>query len=392
MSYYYRKPRHRTSWYSRTNRDAPRASGPRKSFDVEQYLKQEFFNCDDLTFAKIANLYRHLYGPGPYRYLLNTFYSWKKGHVRVSGQTTDRILECVPKFLTDDKRFHILKCEIVHFVERLHFKQQNKKASIGQLNSLFENYAKEIDNFREVNLTWFVSKGIFDETEIEEFLAVSKYALRERLNLCCRQVQNDLSLVKYKFMGLKPGTFSATYRIDFLSSTIDLSKLDETSSIDIELATVRVNIAGKFKRFAEEYILEELVQMSFSEKEGEINRFIKAADLDFVLAQYDAIANQDGEASLKSTFKGEGGVLSLSLELKSLQRVYRRIFISLAKLGVYGGLLLGAVALVIVFHLYRVLILLIFGGWVVGAALLGGITTEIRTLRSLKGDLKTYGR
>lgn len=391
MSYYSRRAGYRRSWYQKRVLTSTRPIGPRKAFDVTSYLKNEFFNADDKTFARIAHLYKQLYGYGPYKYLLETFYSWKSGHVRVSGQTTTRILECVPKFLTDDKRFYILKCEIVHFVETLHFKQQNKAASLAQLNSLFEDYAKEIESFNQVNLTWFVSKGIFTEAEIQQFLSVCKYALREKLDLSYRQVQNDLTLIKSKFSGLKTGTFTATYRIDFLSSTVNLAQINEIPSDRARLPMAGVQVDGKFKRFTEEYILEELMKMSFAEKEGEVNRFIKAKDIDFFISQHNAIVDKGGEASLKSSFKGEGGQLSLSMEVKSLPRIHAAIFMSLAKLGLYAALLLVAAALVIIFHLYRVIVLLIIGGWIVAAALLGAINTEVQTLRSLKEDLKRYG-
>jgi hypothetical protein len=329
--------------------------GPRKSFDVTSYLKNEFFNADDKTFARIAHLYKQLYGYGPYKYLLSTFSSWKLGYVRVSGQTTTRILECVPKFLTDDKRFFILKCEIVHFIETLHFKQQNKTASLAQLNTLFEDYAKEIENFNQVNLAWFVSKGIFTETELQQFLSVCKFALREKLDLSYRQVQDDLSLIRSKSSGLKTGTFTATYEIDFLNSKIDLSQIDELPSNRCHLPMKRLQVEGKFKRFTEQYILEELMKMSFTEKEGEVNRFIKAKDIDFFIGQYNAIVESGGEASLKSSFKGEGGQLSLSLEVKSLPNIHAAIFMSLTKLGLYAGLLLVAAALVLFFNFTELL-------------------------------------
>src|SRR5436853_6781117 len=98
MSYYYKRRGYRRTWYSKNRASASTPQGPKESFDITAYLKNEFFNADDLTFAKVANLYRRLYGYGAYKYLLETFYSWKHGHVRVSGQTTTRILQCVQKF------------------------------------------------------------------------------------------------------------------------------------------------------------------------------------------------------------------------------------------------------------------------------------------------------
>jgi len=387
MSYY----RYRNNRYYRGSRTTPTPRGPRKLFDITSYLKNEFFNADDITFAKIARLYKQLYGYGAYKYLLDTFYSWKLGHVRVSGQTTTRILECVPRFLTDDKRFHILKCEIVHFIDTLHFKQQNKNISLSQLNNSFENYAKEIDSFSQVNLNWFVKKGIFSQTEIDQFLSVCKYALRQKLNLSYRQVQADLALIRTKLSCFKPGTFTANYQLDFLSSKVDLSQLNDTPLTLIQLGSDQIRLDGIFKQFAEQYILEELMKMSFSEKEGEVNHFIKSNDLDFFIGQYYELLDKDSEAALRSEFKGEGGQLTLFLDVKSLKRIQASIVVSSAKLFLYTAILVTGIILVFVFELYKIIALLFFGGLILGGFLLGAINAEFRALRNLTLDLKRYG-
>src|SRR5256714_11239169 len=176
MTYYYGPRRRRRYW--RSNRAVLNVSTPARNskfFDVEAYLKNEFFTADTATLTRIIGLYRRIYGDGAYRYLLQTYSAWKIGSVRVSGQTSVRILQCVPKFLSDEKRFYILKCEIIRFIDRLHGKQQNKGTSLTQLSARFQSYAAEIDKFGEINLPWFLKDGIFDESEIQQLIAACKY-------------------------------------------------------------------------------------------------------------------------------------------------------------------------------------------------------------------------
>ena len=87
-----------------------------KTFSAYSYIENEFFNADDELFQKISNLYFNIYGERPYRYLLNTYNSLKSGSVKTSRQTMKRIFRCVPRFLTDEKRFIILKNEILFFI------------------------------------------------------------------------------------------------------------------------------------------------------------------------------------------------------------------------------------------------------------------------------------
>jgi hypothetical protein len=393
MSYYYRRRYSYKRNYSRTSGTNPQVERrPRKSFDITAYIKKEFFNADDLIFTKVASLYRQLYGDGAYKYMMETFYSWKSGSVGLSEQTMRRILECVPKFLSDEKRFYILKCEMIYFIETLHLKQQNKKTSLSQINDLFESYAKEIENFNQVNLSWFVGKGIFTETEIQQFLDVCKYALNKKLNLSFRQVQSDLTLIKSKLSDLKQGSFHASYQIDFLTSTVELSNINQTTLNFKQLTKHEIIPEGTFKQFAEQYILEELIKMDFSEYEGGFNSNVKSNDLDFFISQYKEILDRDNEVSLKSEFKGEGGQLNLSLDIKSLKKIQASLFISGGKLTLYVAISVFAIFLIFAIQLHKEFTLLFFGGLIIGGMLYRGIITEIETMKNLKLDLKRYGK
>ena len=223
--YKYRQPIFKTA--------NPRDKSP-KRFDVRNYLKDEFFNCDDITFKRIANLYCKLYGVGAHNYMMKTFYSWKNGRVGISGQTFSRILECVPKFLSDEKRFFILKCEVVFFLDTIQYNQQakSKYANLGDIQRLFEGYLNEIEKFDKSNLSWFVGKGIFTDFELDQFLSACKYALKRKLNLACRQVFNDLTLIKSKVIQFSIQNYFATYRIDFLNTTIDIDSITSKQILD----------------------------------------------------------------------------------------------------------------------------------------------------------------
>jgi len=393
MNYYSRRQYHYRKRYYKTSSGRQQPKGRTiKTFDITSYIKNEFFNADEITFIRIANLYRQLYGYEAYKYMINTFVSWKSGFVGLSGQTLYRILVCVPKFLSDEKRFYILKCEVIYFIEELHLKQQRKYISLSQLNELFENYAKEIDNFNKINLSWFVDKGIFNETEIRQFLDVCKYALNKKLILSYQQVLNDLNLIKTKLSSFKQGSFDANYQIDFLFSKVNLLNINQTTLDFVQFNSHEIKLDGIFKQFAEKYILDELMKIEFTEKEGEVNRFVNSKDLDFFISQYYEILNKNNEASLKSEFKGGGGQLYLSLEIKSLKKIHISLFLSVAKLFLYAGLFISAIILFFVFQLYKIFEILFFGGLIGGGILLGAISTEFKTIKNLNLDLKRYGK
>lgn len=363
-----------------------------KRFSTYSYIENEFFNADRETLRKITDLYYDLYGYGPYKYLINTYPYWKSRNVSTSRQTMGRIMECVPRFLSNEKRFFILKNEVIYFIETLHQKQQNKNTSLSELNTLFENYQTQIDNFNQSNLPYMVGKRIFTPEEIEQFLLVCKYALLEKLNLAFKQVQNDLVLFKEKISSFNTGVFKASYQIDFLNSKIDLSDINEFQLDFIKLKQQEINPNGTYKQFAEQYILEEFMEMSFSVKEGAVNHFVKSKDLEFFLDQYHQINTKENEATLKSDFKGEGGQLNVILEVKSIHKIKSMIFLSGAKMIIYFAVLIIAIFLVVKLKLYEIVILVIIGGFILGLILLEIFKSEIQTIKNLKLDLKRYGQ
>lgn len=306
-----------------------------KRFSTYFYIENEFFTADRETLRKITDLYYDLYGYGPHKYLIDTYHSWKSGYVSTSGQTMGRIIECVPRFLSDEKRFFILKNELIYFIETLHQKQQNKNATPFEINTLFENYAAQIENFNQSNLPYMVGKRIFTSEEIEQFLLVCKYVLLERLNLSYMQVQNDLILFKNKISKVNSGVFKASYHVDFLNSKIDLSNINDFHFDFTKLKQQEIIPNGTYKQFAEQYILEEFMQMNFSAKEGDVNYFVKSKDLDFFLDQYHQTKTKKNEAILTSEFIGEGGQLYLILEVKSLKKLRISFAYSVTRIFAY---------------------------------------------------------
>jgi hypothetical protein len=345
MSYYrYKKSDRSTSRIFHSNN--PNDKRPRRKLDVRNYLKDEFFSCNDIVFARIADLYCALYGANAHNYMMKTFYGWKSGRVSMSGQTFSRILECVPKFLSDEKRFYILKCEIILFLETIHYNQQgkkNNKVSIAEINSLFENYLTEINNFDKGHLSWFLGKGIFTEVELEQFLLACQYSLRKKLNLAYRQVYNDLLLIKHKLANHKMGTFDGSYKIDFIDSTVEIKNINAVPLPMLEFENRDFKIEGNFKQYAERYIIEELMALNFSERVGESKALIKSNDIDIIFSHFNGLKKQNSEVEIKSSFEGEGGLLNINLSFTPTKKIIQNITLSviniLAFFGCIGGMI-----------------------------------------------------
>jgi hypothetical protein len=362
-------------------------------FNVQSYLKKEFFNADKETFQKITELYRDLYGNDAYRYLLSVYDSWKSNRVSMTFWTVKRIVECVPRCLSDEKKFFILKNEVINFLQTIQVKKENSYSysSLSEINSLFENFAIKIDKFNSNNLSHIISKKFFSSEEIENFIIVCKYILFEKLRQSYRQVCNDLILFKEKVSNIKRGLFSSHYHIEFLNLKIDLSNINEFQFNLIEFKREIAFPNGPYKSFAEQYILEEIMEMNYFEKKGALNRQIKSNDLNFFFEQYEKLKHEKTEAEINSDFIGEGGKLTISLEVKSISKIYTLIFLISSKL--IAGLVILGTSIFFIFEFNSKNMLFIFlCCFVFIIYLIGFIVIRIEELKIQIKNLRKYGK
>ena len=110
--------------------------------DIKIHLKNEFLNSDPKTFNRMVKVYGKLHGTPAKNYMLKTVDQWRAGTREMSDQTVVRILGIIPRFLTDEQRFYILKQEVVYYFSSMQYYHQNKSntRSVLGVNMLFINY------------------------------------------------------------------------------------------------------------------------------------------------------------------------------------------------------------------------------------------------------------
>lgn len=362
------------------------------SFNIYEYLRKEFLNADKETFRLIARFYRTHYGDNAYSYMLNTYTSWKSGSISVSSLTMGRIIKCVPQFLSPEKRLYILRCEIHNFIEKAKGKLKSNDLKLANLHFLFETLQKEIINFNKSNLHWFIGKDIFPEEQVEHYLNVCKYALNERLIQSYKQVINDLKIASDKFQSFRFEINLATYKIDFLNLSFDILQVRKYNIPYIPLNSLPLNIETSFKKYGEQYILEELMKMSFYEKEGNVNASLKSKDIDTIFSHFIELKKEKNEVTMKSKFHGDGGLLTMQLEFTPLKKSIESALISSSRIiAIVVGLTIGTL-LISKLELYWLILILLSGGAFIVYVLLFSIPEEIKKIRKSLIQIKRYGK
>ena len=289
-----------------------------KKRSIYDFLEKEFLNADKETLSLITNYYYKRYGYGAGNYLVNTYYKWKSGYVGISSLTFGRIIECMPKFLSEEKRFFILKDEIYTFLEK---KKENFNKEFNgcvkpeEINKCFVDLQKLLWNFGKEDLQWFIGQNIFSEAQVEHYLNICRYVLNEKILQAHVLVQEDLHLIKTKLSNFNEPINNARYFVSFLNISIFVKNITKVNLEFSKLASLKLNIEDSLKKFGENYFLDELMKLSFLEKSNSANSLIKSNDIDILFSNFTKIKKSSTEQILmNSKFDGEVGILFISLE------------------------------------------------------------------------------
>ena len=76
---------------------------------IDQDVLEILYRAPYRTFVDLLLAYERLHGKAAADYLEKAFPRWRDGQTKVSGQSAERLVNLVPKFLTRDQRYTLLK-------------------------------------------------------------------------------------------------------------------------------------------------------------------------------------------------------------------------------------------------------------------------------------------
>ncbi|OGW41542.1 MAG: hypothetical protein A2Y97_04885 [Nitrospirae bacterium RBG_13_39_12] len=107
MVAYYRKYHRQTNWAAyHTNKRNQLTS---LFAGIDQDIESIFLNLDKNALESIFRQYGRDYGDDAEKYARKTFPKWKNGTTKLSGQTAERLLNLLPPFLSQNKRYELVK-------------------------------------------------------------------------------------------------------------------------------------------------------------------------------------------------------------------------------------------------------------------------------------------
>lgn len=363
--------------------------------DYSQFLLQEFFTADLETRQKLSNFYVQEYGSRSFAYLKRKYSEWVNGDYHLTDLMRERITSIMPKFLNDTAKhklgIHEFMASIKSTVKSFQSSQKTtfrNTLNLKQPQEVVSIFEKEYEKIQTLTIRNF-RFNILTEEEKEEALVISKYILEIKLQKDFDQIERDFNTFFPYMFKFKRGIYSASYLITSFNLRVDITN---TGIDDIEIPKSNINETeanSRFKEYSDKYLAYELVSIHKEANKAVSNSFLNANDIALFFGHYEELSNGESEVSMNSTFQGEGGILSLKAQMKPLKLLKELIIISSIKLAIYFIVIITLVSLAVNHKLFT---LLIIGGFFVGIFALSFVSEEIKQLKSLTKEFKTYGK
>lgn len=370
-----------------------------ENLDYNQFLLQEFFNADLDTRRKISNYYIDKFGDRSFAYLKRKYSEWANGNYHLTDLMSGRIISMMPRFLNADAKHKLgihqfmstIKKAVKAF-EREQNHRYNRTKYISRTSELLEIFEKEYSeiqsySYDSLNIYGHRSDMLKDD-ELIEAIEISKHILEVKLQNLYDQIERDFQIFLPFIQGLKIGTFESSFKIKAFDIVINLAKLDSNEIKVPSFKIPEIESNSVYKKYSDKYLAYELVSINRMAKEQIASSFLNTNDLQLFLNHYNELSNYDSEVSFDSNFKGESGELKIKARLVPPKILKTSLLYSFIKLTIYIVITISLIALAIRNEAYT---LLLFGGFFVGIFAFTMISEEIKEIRTLTKELKTYG-
>lgn len=364
--------------------------------NYQAFLLSEFFNASDDEKVKILNAYKAHFGISSYNYMLsNYWYSWQLGYRKISNVQADRICSIMPQLLNDvaiqklgTNDFMMgIKDTVKSFLYTQKASFRNT-VNIKNPQELVEIFEKEFEKIKETKIRSF-RFNVLTHAEKKEALEIAHYILKTKLQMSFEQIERDFNTFLPYMYKFKRGAFTASYLINNFNLKLNITKIGLNDVVVPKFKIKEIEANSNFKSYAEKYLAYELVALYSQSQKAISNSFLNANDIKLFFDHYEELSLGDSEVNMNSTFQGEGGVLSLKVQMKPLKLLKSSIMISSLRMVIYFIVIVTLVSLAVNNNLF---IIFIFVGFLVGIIILSRLIQEAKELKLLLSELKKYGK
>lgn len=373
-------------------------------FNYEKFLINEFFNSTDAEMDIIMRNYEKIFGSSALKYVMKTYYSgWRRGNRTLSNIQHNRIIKIMPSLLNknaqealntlkEKAKYKLGIEEVIGGIQRTvhyYFQNQHKLYSKDTFHSEIDIqnvFNKEIDRVQSMSIVGFFY--VLDNLERDEVIQISKYITLMKLKKQFDQIERDIKIFRPFIQLAQRGEFSAVYKITAFNNRMELAQTSLKEIIVPEILIEEITANSRFKAFSDKFLAGELININSEANKAISSAFLNAHDLDLFFNQYAELSNSISEVKMKSTFKGEGGVLDIQIQMKPSKIIRTSIAKSYSKITISTIIITWLVLIAIRSELFLILLL---GGVLLIGFYINLMVEEITLIKKLKKDIKKYG-
>lgn len=289
----------------------------------EKFLLDEFFCFDDSRIQSIIQEYKILHGERSVNYFREKIEHWKKNRASITDLMKSRILELIPLHLSEEKIFHLLKIEVKHQIIQLREKYRHHSKFISELAEVYQTELELISQIKNFSSDFPIYKLHLSEEDKIKFLDILKYLLKKRLKLSYEQVKRDFDSIFYLFSNVKQNWGKFEYRIDYLNCKVSInSDFDEMFFLPLREPELDDNLFQfKYKSYVDDFLLNDLNKIDYLKTSVNVEKIYNKNDFDSTIESFNKLLILDEDGAIESEFKGFGGVLNVSIMVKSLKKI-----------------------------------------------------------------------
>lgn len=325
---------------------------------IDEFLWQEYLDADDKTLNLIEYHYNKLYKEIDDDYLKYKPSLWKKRYIH--SLKDKRVIEFMHHYISEEKKFFILKIEVERFAENLKSRERSK-IKLSEINSIYSDIQDKIWGFNKKDLEWSADKNIFTNEQIDIYLLICRYVLNQKLIQIYNSTIKDLLIIKEKIYFLNQFIELFEYEMYFLNKTVAINNYDIQSFEVIKLRNLELSIDSIFNKFGQQYFLNELLSIALIEKQNDIDSILMSSDMELFFSQFkDLKKKSKNRVLMNSTFEGVGGVLKINLKLIPLRTSQAILLMSLIKFITLSVIILSLILIgILYFYIYFAIYLLV---------------------------------
>ena len=342
-------------------------------FNYEKFLINEFFNSTDAEMDIIMRNYEKIFGSSALKYVMKTYYSgWRRGNRTLSNIQHNRIIKIMPSLLNknaqealntlkEKAKYKLGIEEVIGGIQRTvhyYFQNQHKLYSKDTFHSEIDIqnvFNKEIDRVQSMSIVGFFY--VLDNLERDEVIQISKYITLMKLKKQFDQIERDIKIFRPFIQLAQRGEFSAVYKITAFNNRMELAQTSLKEIIVPEILIEEITANSRFKAFSDKFLAGELININSEANKAISSAFLNAHDLDLFFNQYAELSNSISEVKMKSTFKGEGGVLDIQIQMKPSKIIRTSIAKSYSKITISTIIITWLVLIAIRSELFLILLL-----------------------------------